>query len=107
MAYGDTQYGLLASGSTATSANPPELLFGAYTGLSLVGNDEVVHVQIQASVNNFEMLVDNQMNTGINFVASDFYIDLPPMRAGNASQLHAMNRDAGNNAVIWWAIWRR
>ena len=48
MAYGDVNYALISSASTGASADTAHLLFGAYEGLSLLNNDEILHIQLFA-----------------------------------------------------------
>jgi hypothetical protein len=110
MAYGDTYYQLLASGSTATSANTAHRLFGLYGGLSDLNAKDVVHIQATAlSGNSFRVGATNTLtnNNGLVISPSASLYDLPPIQAGTASGFHVVNDGAGGNASISWVVWRR
>jgi hypothetical protein len=110
MAYGDTFYELLASGSTATSANTAHRLFGLYGGLSTLNAKDVVHVQVTAlSGNSFRVGATNALtnNSGVPLYPSGSLYDLPPIQAGTASGFHVVNDGAGGNASMSWVVWRR
>ena len=110
--YGDPAFILVASGSTATSAGPAELLFGSYQGLSTLNNSEVVLIRVGASEGGiFFVGGDNTLNTltGIRLgftVGVPFSVFLNPMRTGEASGLH-LRRQTTDNGIADWAIWRR
>lgn len=107
MSYGDTYYGIVTSGSTATSAATAHLLFGAYQGLSTLGQNEIVNIQLIATANDVRVwnsTVTN--NTGLRLTQSASAFDLPPMRAGEASGLH-MVRDGSGNPTVLWTVWSR
>lgn len=104
--YGDAYYDLVAAGSTATSAAGAHLLFGAYQGLSLLNNGEVVNLQLFASANHLRVwnsTVTN--NTGFR-LEGNATVDWPAMRAGTASALHVA-RETANNASWNWTVFRR
>ena len=112
MAYGDPAYTIYASGSTGTSADAAHLLYGtSFNALSTLNNDEVVFVHISASAGSFRVWASNvSNNTGIfldDAATAQRAIWLPPMRAGDASQVFIANGTLGNNASPSWSIWRR
>lgn len=108
---GDTNYTWISSGSTAASADTAHLLWGNYGGLSDLNADEVIHLQILASANNFYMLPFTDASAtelGQRFVAgNDYYIDIPPMKVSAASQLHFRNAVNGSNGELLWVIYSR
>lgn len=108
MAYGDVRHKWVMAGSTATSAATAHNLLGSYAGLSLLTNDDVVHIQVQSIAN--DMLIGPIGNVsndiGYRITTTLSWIDLPPMRAGTASQLQ-MCRAGGTNATAMWVIWSR
>lgn len=110
MAYGDKTFVYITSSSTATSAATAHNLFGAYQGLSLLGNDEAVFVQLFASAADIRLSADPDTpatnGTGLRLTTAASNYDLPPMRVGDASQI-TIAREAGNNASPLWTIWRR
>lgn len=121
MSMGDPRYQILMAGSTPTGASGLHNLFGAYSGLSLVNNDETVYLQIAASVNEF-MIGPSANNAGIpaGLISNDIgykiypglsWISLPPLRAGTASLMQFV-RPSGdsasyNNASAHWVILTR
>lgn len=117
MAYGDTNYKWLNAGSTGTATCAIHNLFGSYSGLSLLTNDDVVRIQLQAFVN--DMLVgpttNLSNNIGYRITAALSWVDLPPMRVGDASQLQLFRANgvgtnfavSANNASAMWVIWSR
>ena len=106
MAYGDVNYNLVSSGSTGASADTAHLLFGSYGGLSNLNNDEILHIQLWASDN--ARVSDSNAVTNDNGVKVESSVfDLPPIRAGTASQLHFANETIGTDANMSWIIWRR
>lgn len=107
MSYGDVWFKIISSGSTATSAATAHILFGSYQGLSTLGNNEVVNVQLvptAADARVWDSTVTN--NTGLRLSVAASVFDLPPMRVGNASLLH-FTRDGGTNSTMLWTIWSR
>jgi len=106
MAYGDVNYTIVSSGSTGASANTGHLLFGTYGGLSLLNNDEILHIQLW-SANNARVAGTNAVtnNSGVKIDSSVF--DLPPIRSGTASGFHFANETIGANASMSWIAWRR
>ena len=108
--YGDARFALVAAASTATSAATAHLLFGLYNGLSNLNNDEVVWVKLSTSQNDpayiWDSTVLSRRGYQLNKAASITNLEFPPMRAGDASQLH-FARDATANPSIQWNIWRR
>lgn len=106
--YGDTNYQWVQSGSTTASAATAHGLFGAYNGLSLLNTNDVLHVQVMAITNNFELLKTVTPSTGFLFQTSaSYYYDLPPMNCNSASQMHFRNQTGASNATVMWNIWRR
>ena len=107
MAMGAISYDWITSGSTATSAAGQRDFFGVYNGLSLLNQDDVVIVQIQASVNDLRVGPKTLTNnTGIPIGAYASLIDLPPMRVGLASGLQ-IAREGSADASMAWVAWRQ
>ena len=113
--YGDSRFDFYSAGSNATATSGVEGFFGAYSGLSLLHNEEVVHLQISASVNEFFLgpLGRVASDSGYKVYPGLSIIDLPPMRVGTASLLE-INRAVGLgetasdfNASFNYVIWRR
>ena len=98
------------AGSTATAAAGAHNLFGAYSGLSLLNNDEVVFLQIAATGADMRVAGDPDVpatnNVGIRITIAASNYDLPPMRVGDASQL-TFAREAGTNATANYTVWFR
>src|SRR3990167_9502569 len=114
MSYGDERYDFYSAGSDATASSANDGFFGSYSGLSLLNNDDVVHLQISASVNEFFVGPSTYIGqaTGYKIYPSLSTIDLPPMRVGAASLLQvarANGNDAPSafNASYNWCIWKR
>ena len=109
-AYGDKNFAYVISGSTATSAATAHNLFGLYQGLSLLGQDEAVFIQVFASAADIRLSGDPTTsatnNTGLRLTTAGSNYDLPPMRVGDASQI-SFAREASNNASPIWTVWRR
>jgi len=114
MAYGDVRYEFTAAGSNATNSSAVQTLFGSYSGLSLLNNDDVVHIQLSASVN--ELFVGPtaflEKTIGYKIYPSLSTIDLPPQRVGNASLLQMIRVNGPDapsafNASVNWVVWRR
>lgn len=119
--YGSNRFQIVMTGSTATGASGLHNLYGAYSGLSLLNNEDVIHLQIAASVNEF-MIGPSGNNAGItaglisNNIGFKVYpglswIDIPPTRAGTASLMQFVrpSGDAASfaNASAHWVIWVR
>ena len=111
---GDIIYEFTAAGSNATNSSAVQTFFGTYSGLSLLNNDDVIHIQVSASVN--ELFVGPtaflEKTKGYKIYPSLSTIDLPPQRVGNASLLvvaRANGPDAPSafNASFNWVVWRR
>ena len=118
MAYGEPRYAFLSAGSTATGASGLHNFFGAYSGLSLVNNDEVIHLHIAAGTTDFKIgpsannagipagLISNDV--GYKIYAGSSWISLPPLRAGIASLIQFVrpSGDAASfgNASANWVI---
>jgi hypothetical protein len=108
--YGDPSYKLVASGSTAASANTAHSLFGAYQGLSLlIHEDDSIFIMLDAQTNDVRIgdsTVSN--NRGVPILGSANEVQaLPAMRMRYASQLHFANKTLGANGIINWNIWHR
>ena len=115
MPVGGPYYKFLSSGANSTGTSNIEGFFGNYSGLSLVGDDEVINIQIQASVNEFFVAPSGAgsvgIATGLKIFPTLSTIDLPPMRVGGAS-LMQVNRILGNaasafNASYNWVVWQQ
>jgi hypothetical protein len=114
MSYGDERYDFYAAGSDATASSANDEFFGSYSGLSLLNNDEVVHIQISASVNEFFVgpAAYCGQATGYKIYPSLSTIDLPPMRVGTASLLkvaraNGFDAPSAFNASYNFVIWKR
>ena len=44
MSYGDTRYEFYSASVNATNSSAVQTFFGTYSGLSLLNNDDVVHI---------------------------------------------------------------
>src|SRR3990167_7371304 len=53
MSFGDTRYEFYSASVNATNSSAVQTFFGTYSGLSLLNNDDVVHIQVSASANEF------------------------------------------------------
>ena len=113
--YGDPRFEFVASGSNATNSSGIEGFYGAYSGLSLINNEDVINLQISASVNEFFVGPSGAgsvgQGTGYKIYPGLSTIDFPPMRSGTAS-LMRVNRIQGNAASAFntsynWVVWRR
>lgn len=106
--YGDTRYEFVQSGSTTASAATAHGLFGTYNGLSLLNQNDVLHVQILPLTNNLEILKSSALGTGMLFTTDlKSYYDLPPMSVSSASVIHFRNQTGASNATARWSVWRR
>lgn len=108
---GDPTYKFHASGSTAASADTAHALLGSYEGLSQLNDEEALHLQIFASSQNLKVYPSEAASPshhGFRMVSGEsYYVDLPPMRVGDASQLVFANDTSGNNAHVKWVVWFR
>ena len=107
MAYGDVNYEWVNAGSSGASANTAHGLFGAYSGLSLLHESEVIHVQVQAITNDLRIGPDSTVTNNTGMLITTSWFDLPPMRVGAASQFHFVNDTLGTNASPMWVAWKR
>ena len=114
MAYGDVRYEFTAAGSNATNSSAVQTFFGTYSGLSLLNNDDVIHLQISASAN--ELFVGPtayvDKTKGYKIYPGLSTIDFPPMRIGTASLLQVARVNGPDapsafNASYNWVVWRR
>lgn len=107
--YGDIHYELVSSGSTAASANTAHLLFGSFTGLSNLNNNEVINVILQSEGGDARIGLPGSIsnNLGVPVYAAASGFEWPPMRVGTASQLLFANKELGTNVTISWNIFRR
>jgi hypothetical protein len=102
-------YTILASGSTAASAETMHSLYGTYDGLSGIGTSVVLYVEALAQTND-AVLFPSVTRAGRGTVLSASavsYKELKPMQRTNASALHFANKTAANNATVNWFIYRR
>lgn len=108
MAYGDVNYEWVVSGSTAASADTAHALFGAYGGLSLLHESEVVHLQVRGKTFSLNVAPDNTVTNDDGLeVGTTAWEDLPPMRIGAASGFHFANATIGSDAGAMWVVWKR
>ena len=114
MAAGGPYQHFLASGSNSTNSSTIENFFGSYSGLSLLGQDEVITIQIQGTVQEFFIGPSGAgsvgQSTGLKIYPAASTFTLPSMRVGNASLLR-VNRILGqaasaNNASWNWVVWQ-
>ena len=114
MSYGDTRYEFYSASINATNSSAVQTFFGTYSGLSLLNNDDVVHIQVSASANEFFLGPTGQVSQtlGYKIYPSLSTIDLPPQRVGNASLLQMIRVNGPDapsafNASVNWVVWRR
>jgi len=102
-------YTIVASGSTAASADTAHSLFGTYNGLSNIGSSVVLYVETLAQTNDAVLFPSvNKTGRGIVLSASRVdYKELKPMQRTNASALHFANKTASNNTTVNWFIYRK
>lgn len=102
-------YTIIASGSTAASADTAHSLFGNYGGLSNIGTSVVLHIEVLAQSNDATLFPSvNKTGRGVILSASRVdYKELKPMQRTAASALHFANKTASNNATVNWFIYRR
>lgn len=102
-------YTILASGSTAASADTAHSLFGNYGGLSGIGTSVVLYVETLAQSNDAVLFPSvNKTGRGTVLSASTVsYKELKPMQRTAASALHFANKTASNNATVNWFVYRR
>ena len=104
--YGDSNYVIVSAGSTATSAATAHSLFGSYTGLSLLNNDEVLNIQVYASANHLR-LWNTTVSNNVGFrVEGNATAEWPAMRTGAASLLH-IARETASDASANWTVFKR
>lgn len=111
MAMGDTSYEWISAGSTATSADTAHVLYGTYNGLSDLNAGEVLIIDVHASVNDL-FLLPSDAASGVQagrFISGSEtgFQSLMPLRRSDASQLHIINKTAGENGTAFWTIWTR
>lgn len=108
---GDPKYTWVLGGSVAASANTPHSVFAGVGSLSSMNTAEVVNIQFLASKNNTRLwpsLANANLGAGFRLVSgNDYYVDMPPMGVGEASQLHFTNETAGQNGELRFIVWRR
>lgn len=116
MSYGESRFDFYSAGSNATATSGVAGFFGSYSGLSLLNNDDVVHLQISGSVNEFFMgppSASISNNIGYKIYPSLSTIDFPPTRVGLASLLQVSQASplgdmaSQANASYNWVLWRR
>lgn len=111
MATGDTNYVLIAAGSTTASVATLQPLFGNFGGLSSLNKNEVVNVQITGGGSN-EFFIGIAAGNVSNNIGYKIYpglstTDLPPMRVGQASQLQLSRAVSGLDPISNFVIWAR
>jgi hypothetical protein len=106
---GDVHYKWITSGSCATSGSTVHNFFGTYAGLSQLNADEVVHLQIGATGNAMRIGLEAQLtnNTGYRITPTASVVDLPPIKASDASAMQFVNDISGSNTSAVFVIWRR
>ena len=117
MAYGDSHFEFVSSGSIATGSCFVEGFLGSYSGLSLLNQNDVVILQVNSLGNEFYVgpsaTVTNFNSRRITAEASQ--VTFPQMRVGVASQLEWRRANgvganlalSANNASAGWVFWRR
>lgn len=111
MSVGDTNYVLVAAGSTTASVATLQPLFGTYQGLSALNENEVVNIQITGGGSN-EFFIGLAAANVSNNIGYKIYpglstVDLPPMRVGQASQLNLSRAVSGLDPISNFVIWAR
>jgi hypothetical protein len=110
MAYGDPRYTHQFGGSTVTSAAGAHLLFGNYTGLSLLNSNEVVNVLVSACAGDFRLSLNPSIaatnDSSLRIFSAASVFDLPPLSVGEASMI-TFAREGANNPVAFWTILKR
>ncbi len=106
MAAKDTNYVLIAGGSTATSAAGAHNIFGVYNALSNISANEVLILVVSASGGDLRLSLNPAggatNDTALRLFNAGSAFDVPPMTVANASQI-TMSRETGtNNPVIFW-----
>jgi hypothetical protein len=106
---GDVHYKWITSGSCATSANTAHNFYGTYSGLSQLNADEVVHLQIAATGQPLRIGLEGQLtnNNGYRITTIASMVDIPPIKASDASAMQFINDASGLNASALFVIWRR
>lgn len=111
MAVNDVSYNWVQSGSTTAANDLAHYLYGSWSGLSLFSASEVFHIQMMASGANLALFPTDRasiVQAGQYFKEDiNAYLDLPPLKRTQASELHFANLTAGDNAVARWVIWQR
>lgn len=103
----DLQYRLLFAGQTEASADTAHSVYGGYGGLSDLGADDDLYVEVMGSKNNAVLLATNGA-AGFGRMLSSSMVDyalLPHTDVASASELHFKNQVAGSNSVVNYAIW--
>src|SRR3990167_2284328 len=100
MAYSDVRYEFFSAGSNATNSSAVENFFGSYSGLSLLNNEDVIHIQISASANELFVGPTGQVSQsrGYKIYPNLSTIDLPPQRVGSASLLQVARAEGNDDA---------
>ncbi len=105
MAAKDTNYVLLAGGSTATSAATAHNIYGTYGGLSNLSASEVLILLVSACAGDLRLSLDPTKgatnDTALRLFGAGSTFDIPPMTNANASQI-TMAREGANNPVLFW-----
>lgn len=106
---GDVNFTLVLAGSAATSIAGLHNFFGLYNSLSSLHEDEALHIQTALSVT--EMFVGTganvSNNVGLKLYPGTSGVDLPPMRAAEASQLKMSRAVSNIDASHIFAVWAR
>lgn len=109
--YGETNWEIYHSGSTATSADTAHNLFGLYGGLSLLSASDVVSVGVSAKTNTvliYSGLAASSTTYGMFISPSTItYEKFNPMTVNRARNLHFKNLTNGANGTVVYAIWHR
>lgn len=102
-------YTIVASGSTAASADTLHSVFGSYNGLSDIGASVVLDVELSVTTNGARVFPSN---TAVGFgtflsASQTTYKEMKPMQRTAASALHFLNHVAGSDSTINWFIYRK
>ena len=107
----DPRYVIEAAGSVSLSSNAAFDFFGDYQGLSQLESDDAVYVIAEGTNGNeFRFAPAGSASNDIGFsvpAGASGQIEIPAMRAGDASQLKAANRDLDSNASYVYTVFKR
>ena len=101
----DNTYTYHMGGSTATSAATGHRLMGLYEGLSLLNQHAPVFINLAASTGLAALSLTANAGSDGMVISPSGLLDLPILRAAEASRLE-IARIGANNPVVYWSVWR-